>query len=33
LFRSQLDEAALTEIRKAADRELVLGNARFAREI
>jgi putative transposase len=33
LFRSQLDEAALTEIRKAASRELVLGNARFAQEI
>lgn len=33
MFRSQLDEAALTEIRKAASRELVLGNARFAQEI
>jgi len=33
LFRSQLDEAALTEIRKAASRELVLGNERFRQEI
>ena len=33
LFRSQLDEAALTEIRKAASRELVLGNERFKQEI
>ena len=33
LFRSQMDEAALTEIRKAASRELVLGNERFRREI
>ena len=33
LFRAQLDEAALTEIRKATSRELVLGNERFRREI
>jgi putative transposase len=33
LFRSQLDEAALTEIRKAGSRELVLGNERFRQEI
>ncbi len=33
LFRSQMDEAALTEIRKAASRELVLGNERFRQEI
>jgi len=33
LFRSQLDEAALTEIRKAASGELVLGNERFRQEI
>jgi len=33
LFRSQMDEAALTEIRKAASRELVLGNERFGQEI
>ncbi len=33
LFRSQMDEAALTEIRKAASREVVLGNERFKQEI
>ena len=33
LFRSQLDEAALTEIRKAASRELVLGNERFRQKV
>ena len=33
MFRSQLDEAALTQIRKAATRELVLGNERFRQEI
>jgi len=33
LFRSQMDEAALTQIRKAATRELVLGNERFRQEI
>ncbi len=33
LFRSQLDEDALTQIRKAASRELVLGNERFRQEI
>ncbi len=33
LFRSQLDEAALTQIRKATSRELVLGNERFRQEI
>ena len=33
LFRSQMDEDALTQIRKAANRELVLGNERFRQEI
>jgi len=33
LFRSQMDEGALTQIRKAASRELVLGNERFKQEI
>jgi len=33
LFRSQLDNAALTGIRKAASRGLVLGNERFRQEI
>ena len=33
LFRSELDEDALTQIRKAASRELVLGNERFRQEI
>jgi putative transposase len=33
LFRSQLDETALTEIRKATNRELVMGNERFRQEI
>jgi putative transposase len=33
LFRSQMDEEALTQIRKAASRELVLGNERFRQEI
>ena len=33
LFRSQMDEDALTQIRKAASRELVLGNERFRQEI
>jgi putative transposase len=33
LFRSQLDEDALTQIRKAVSRELVLGNERFRQEI
>jgi putative transposase len=33
LFRSQLDEDALTEIRRAASKELVLGNERFRQEI
>jgi putative transposase len=33
LFRSQMDETALTEIRKATNRELVMGNERFRQEI
>ena len=33
LFRSQLDEDALTQIRKAGSRELVLGNGQFRQEI
>ena len=33
LFRSQMDEAALTEIRKAASRELVLRSERFRQEV
>ena len=33
LFRSQMDEDTLTQIRKAASRELVLGNERFKQEI
>jgi len=33
LFRSQMDEAALTEIREAASGDLVLGNERFRQEI
>jgi len=33
LFRSHMDEAALTQIRRAAGRELVLGSERFRQEI
>ena len=33
LFRSQMDDEALTQIRKATNRELVLGNERFRRKI
>jgi REP-associated tyrosine transposase len=33
LFKVQMDEEALTQIRKAASRELVLGNERFRQEI
>jgi putative transposase len=33
LFRSQLDGDALTQIRKAVSKELVLGNERFRQEI